>query len=185
MESSMSVTRGYILEPFDASSPYFDDVVHIYLEAFGGEENAIRAFIARYATTLPDWRGYVALIGPQVVGMGFGTRSLPGQWWHDPVAAAIDPDDPALQDARVLVDLAARSAYRNRGVGTALLEMLLASQPCPRALLSTEVANAGAHRLYERNGWRYLLPGLVFTPGQQPFVVMGREINSGERLANS
>ena len=74
----MSVTRGYILEPFDASSPYFDDVVHIYLEAFGGEENAIRAFIARYATTLPDWRGYVALIGPQVVGMGFGTRSLPG-----------------------------------------------------------------------------------------------------------
>jgi len=63
--------------------------------------------------------------------------------------------------------------------------MLLASQPYPRALLSTEVANAGAHRLYERNGWRYLLPGLVFTPGQQPFVVMGREINSGERLANS
>jgi ribosomal protein S18 acetylase RimI-like enzyme len=72
-------------------------------------------------------------------------------------------------------------AYRNRGIGTALLEILLASQPCPRALLSTEVANAGAHRLYERNGWRYLHSGLVFTPGQQPFAVMGREINSDER----
>ena len=63
----------------------------------------------------------------------------------------------------------------------ALLEILPASQRCPRALLSTEVANAGARRLYERSGWRYLHPDLVFTPGQQSFVVMGREINSDER----
>ena len=62
-----------------------------------------------------------------------------------------------------------------------LLEALLKNQPCPRVLLSTEVANAGARRLYERNGWQYLHPGFVFTPGQQPFAVMGRELNSGER----
>lgn len=175
----MSMTSGYTLEPFDAASPYFDEVVRIYLEAFGGEEDVIRAFIARYASTLPDWRGYVALIGAQVTGMGFGTRSLPGQWWHDRVAAEIGANHPALQDAWVLVDLAVRSAYRNRGIGATLLKTLLASQPCPRALLSTEVANVGAHRFYERNGWRYLHPGLVFTPGQQPFVVMGCEVNSG------
>ena len=74
----MSMTSGYALEPFDAAFPYFDEVVRIYLEAFGGEEDAIRAFITRYANTLPDWRGYVALIGAQVAGMGFGARSLPG-----------------------------------------------------------------------------------------------------------
>jgi ribosomal protein S18 acetylase RimI-like enzyme len=79
----------------------------------------------------------------------------------------------------VLVNLAIRSAYRNRAIGATLLKTLLASQPCPRAFLSTEVANAGAGGLYERNGWRYLHPGLVFTPGQQPFVVMGCEVNSG------
>jgi GNAT superfamily N-acetyltransferase len=175
----MSMTSGYTLEPFDAASPYFDEVVRIYLEAFGGEEDVIRAFIARYASTLPDWRGYVALIGAQVTGMGFGTRSLPGQWWHDRVAAEIGANHPALQDAWVLVDLAVRSAYRNWGIGATLLKTLLASQTCPRALLSPEVANVGAHRFYDRNGWRDLHPGLVFTPGQQPFVAMGCEVNSG------
>ena len=175
----MSMISGYTLEPFDASSPYFNEVVRIYVETFGGEEDAIRAFIARYASTLPDWRGYIALSGAHVAGMGFGTRSLPGQWWHDRVAAEIGAAHPALQDAWVLVDLEVRSAYQNRGIGATLLDTLLTSQPCPRALLSTEVANAGARRLYERNGWRYLHPGFVFTPGQQPFVVMGREISSG------
>lgn len=38
----MAETHGYTLEPFDASSPYFDDVVRIYLEAFGGEEEMAR-----------------------------------------------------------------------------------------------------------------------------------------------
>jgi GNAT superfamily N-acetyltransferase len=78
----------------------------------------------------------------------------------------------------VLVNLAICSAYRNRGIGAALLKTLLASQPCPRAPLHGG-ANAGARRRYERNGWRYLHPGLVVTPGQQPFVVMACEINSG------
>lgn len=123
--------------------------------------------------------GYVALIGTCVAGMGFGARSLPGQWWHDRIASEIGADHPALQDAWVLVDLAVRLAYRNQGIGGMLLETLLASQPCPRTLLSTEVANAGARRLYERTGWRYLHPGFIFTPGQQSFVVMGREISSG------
>ena len=74
----MSMTSGYTLEPFDAASPYFDEVVRIYLEAFGGEESAIRAFITRYASTLPGWCGYVALTGAHVAGTGFGARSLPG-----------------------------------------------------------------------------------------------------------
>lgn len=74
----MSVASGYTPEPFDAASPYCDEVVRIYLEAFGDEDGAIRAFIARYANTLPDWRGYVALMGAHVAGMGFGARSLPG-----------------------------------------------------------------------------------------------------------
>jgi hypothetical protein len=46
-----------------------------------------------------------------------------------------------------------------------------------RALLSTEVANTGARRLYTRNGWRLLHPGFVFSPGQQPNVVMAREVH--------
>ncbi len=70
----------FVLEPFDAALATFEEVIRIYLEVFGGEEEEIRAFITRYATTFPDWRGHVALVGEQVAGMGFGTRSLPGQW---------------------------------------------------------------------------------------------------------
>ncbi len=61
----------------------------------------------------------------------------------------------------------------------ALMETLLAAQPCPRALLSTEVNNAGARRLYERHGWSYLHPGFAFNPGGQPYVVMRRELMRG------
>src|SRR5690348_5041035 len=118
----MSMTSGYTLEPFDTASQYFDEVVRIYLEAFGGEEDEIRAFIARYANTLPDWRDCVALIGAQVTGMGFGTQSLPGQWWPNRLAAEIGADHPALHEAWVPVELAVRSAYRNRGIGAALLK---------------------------------------------------------------
>ena len=167
----------FVLEPFDAASATFEEVIRIYLEVFGGEEEEIRAFITRYATTFPDWRGHVALVGEQVAGMGFGTRSLPGQWWHDKVEAQVGAEHSALQDAWVLVDLAVRPAYQNQGIGAAIMNALLASQPCPRALLSTEVANSGARRLYTRNGWRLLHPGFVFIPGQQPYVVMAREIN--------
>ena len=165
----------FTLEPFDASSPTFDEVIRVYLEVFGGEEEGVREFISRYATTLPDWRGYVARVGERVAGMGFGTRSLPGQWWHDKVAEQIGAEHPALQDAWVLVDLAVRPAYRNRSIGAATMNALLASQPWPRALLSTEVANTGARRLYTRNGWRLLHPGFVFISGQQPYVIMARE----------
>lgn len=180
-ETTAPPTPPFTLEPFDASSPTFDEVVGIYLEVFGGDEESVREFITRYATTLPDWRGHVARIGEQVAGMGFGTRSLPGQWWHDRVAVEVGAEHPALQDAWVLVDLAVRPAFRNRGIGAAIMSALLASQPWPRALLSTEVANAGARRLYTRNGWRLLHPGFVFVSGHQPYVVMARELSQAPR----
>ena len=176
MTDATTTPPPFTLEPFDASSPTLDEVIHVYLEVFGGEDEGVREFITRYATALPDWRGYVARVGDQVAGMGFGTRSLPGQWWHDKVAEQVGGEHPALQGAWVLVDLAVRPAYRNRGIGAAIMNALLASQPCPRALLSTEVANAGARRLYTRTGWRLLHPGFVFISGQQPYVIMAREL---------
>jgi ribosomal protein S18 acetylase RimI-like enzyme len=137
----------------------------------------ITDFFTRYAA-LPDYHGLAALRQGALVGFGFGARSLPGQWWHDRVAAQVGMEHPALQDAWTLVDLAVAPEVRSRGIGSALMEALLAAQPCPRALLSTEVSNAGARRLYERHGWRYLHAGFAFNPGEQPYVVMRRELAS-------
>ncbi|HLI09786.1 MAG TPA: GNAT family N-acetyltransferase [Ktedonobacteraceae bacterium] len=170
------ITRDRLsLLPFDASSPYLAGAVYVYVETWPANEEEIRRLITRYAG-YPGFRGYVALLNSEVVGMGFGTQSLPGQWWHDKVAAHVGSKHAALQDAWVLVDLAVDPAYRGHGIGTFLHNALLADLPYHNALLSTEVSNAGSRRLYERLGWRYLHPGFVFNPGQQPFVVMNKKL---------
>src|SRR5579863_9317193 len=162
------------LAPFDAKSPYLDDAVWIYMETWPADSEQVRSFISHYAG-YPDFRGQVAPIEDKVIGMGFGVRSFPGNWWHDRVAAKLGADSPALQDAWVLVDLAVLEIYRGEGIGSALHNALLQNQPCPRALLSTEVKNSGARRFYERHGWHYLLTDYVFREGDEPFVVLSRE----------
>jgi ribosomal protein S18 acetylase RimI-like enzyme len=163
------------IQPFDATSPLLDDAVRVYTETWGREWDPSYALFARYAG-LPDFRGFVARAGGATVGMGFGHRSLPGQWWHDAVAAHVGPANPALRDAWVLVELAVRAAWQGHGIGGLLHDALLDAQPLPRALLSTEVTNDRARRMYERRGWHYLHSGFAFAAGQPRFLVMHREV---------
>lgn len=148
--------------------------MRVYTETWGREWEFSHAFVSRY-TGYPDFRGLVAVAEGAVVGMGFGARSEPGQWWHDRVAAQVGAGHPALRDAWALVELAVLPSHRGRGIGGALHDALLAAQPCPRTLLSTEATNSGARALYERRGWHYLHPGFAFVAGQPPYVVMHRE----------
>ncbi|HZR43311.1 MAG TPA: GNAT family N-acetyltransferase [Ktedonobacteraceae bacterium] len=164
----------FTLSPFTASSPYLEDVVWLYTETWPSDPDEIRSFISRYAT-YPDFRGQVALVENKVIGMGFGHRSRPGDWWHNRIAALLGTDHPALQDAWVLVELAVLEVYRGEGIGTALHNTLLQNQPCPRALLSTEVKNTRARRFYERFGWQYLHNNFKFREDDEPFVIMSRE----------
>jgi ribosomal protein S18 acetylase RimI-like enzyme len=76
----------------------------------------------------------------------------------------------------MLVELAVLDDYRGLGIGTALHDTLLASQPYRRALLSTEVSNADARRLYERLGWQYLHPGFIFSDGGPAYTIMHKEL---------
>ena len=123
-----------------------------------------------------DYYGQVAVRGGRLAGYGFGVRSLPGNWWHDKVAEQVGPEHPALRDAWCLVNLAVAPEERGHGIGAAIMETLLAAQPCPRALLSTEVTNTTAQRLYTRHGWTFLHPGFAFVEGNQPYAVMRREL---------
>lgn len=170
---------GYTFAPLHPGSPYFADAVRLYLATWpddpGGGVWGITDFFTRYAR-LPDYLGLVALHAGALVGFGFGARSESGAWWHDRVAEHVGADHPALQDAWGLVDLAVAPEHRGRGIGSALMETLLAAQPCPRALLSTEVTNTGAQRLYLRYGWSVLHPGFAFNPGDKPYMVMRREL---------
>ncbi len=157
---------------FDPQSPYFDGAVGVYVESTGAEPASARRFFIQYATTKADYIGLVAIFNEQVVGVAFGTRSAPGDWWHDRVAAAVGGDHPALQDAWVLTELHVKQGFRNRGTGTTLHNQIIRQQPYPNLLLSTGAANTGAQRLYRRLGWRYLYRNLFFRQGTEPFMVM-------------
>jgi GNAT superfamily N-acetyltransferase len=167
----------FTLHPFGGSSPLLDGAVGVYVETWGREWDPSYAFFSRYVG-YPDFRGFVAYAQGAMVGMGFGHRSLPGQWWHDAVAAHVGPDHPALQEAWVLVELAVLPAWQGHGIGGVLHDTLLEAQPLPRALLSTEVTNDRARQMYERRGWRYLHSGFPFAAGQPRFLVMHREVGA-------
>ncbi len=170
------VRRDIEIRPFTAFSPLLTDAVRVYVETWLRDLRTSHDFIARYAH-FPDFRGYVAVdLAAGVVGMGFGTASLPGQWWHDRVAGALGDGHPALQDAWVLTELAVLPGYRSRGIGGLLHDALVAAQPHRHLLLSTQVDNLGARRFYERRGWRYLHSGLTFRADEPPYVVMGNVI---------
>jgi len=169
------------VSPFAPGSPYFEGALQVYVHTWPRDMDDARDFFLRHAR-YPDYRGFVALLDEQVVGMGFGTRSEPGQWWHDRVAAQVGEDHPALQYAWSLTELCVRAGFRSRGVGERLHDTLLDAQPCPRVLLSTDVANAGARRFYERHGWQYLHHGFPFAPGRPLFVVMCREVGKGATI---
>ena len=166
----------YTLVAYDADSPRVEEATRVYLDVFGGDPAAAADFVRRYAQH-PDFRGLLAVdAAGRAIGLAFGHRFFLENWWCARMAEELGAGHPALRDAWVLVDLGVVEPWRRRGVGTALHDAILASQPCPRAVLSTQVENIGARRLYERLGWRYLHPGFVFREGQPPYVVMGKEL---------
>ncbi|MER5645859.1 GNAT family N-acetyltransferase [Streptosporangium sp. NPDC002524] len=88
--------------------------------------------------------------GPTLVGFGFG---LPlGSWW----GGNATPCPPEVAEAASLfavIELNVREDYRDRGIGSHLLEDLLAGQDAPYATLLANPA-APAHAMYLRRGWR-------------------------------
>jgi ribosomal protein S18 acetylase RimI-like enzyme len=76
------------------------------------------------------------------------------------------------------VELAVVEPYRRLGIGGRLHDALLASQPCPRVLLCTGVANARARGIYERRGWYYVHPAFDFLGEPHPYAIMGKELHA-------
>lgn len=166
---------------FDANSPYFDAAVAIYSEyATHGEPQTHRVFFLEHSARA-DYIGLVVQMDSKIVGVTFGSRSRPSNWWHEKVAEQVGDDHPALQDAWVLTQLNVLAAYRNRGVGTQLHDAILAQQPCCKALLSTPVTNTAAQRFYQRYGWRVLHPGFAFSTGDEPYTILHRTLDSGAK----
>ncbi|EKP95237.1 GNAT family N-acetyltransferase [Thermaerobacter subterraneus] len=168
---------------------YRDGILKVYREAFSappyceGPEHFER-FNTSLASHLerPGFHCYVALEpdGDKVVGFAYGYSGLPGGWWWDTVACALDKESVVrwLEGCFEFVELAVMPAYQRKGIGTLLHNALLDGIPHRKAVLSTLDADTPARRLYERMNWTTLLKDFRFPSGTTPYVIMARDLTA-------
>ena len=114
-----------------------------------------------------------------LAGFTYGYRGSRGDWWHDLVWAAMDDEERVrwLTPGHFeYVELHVRPDRQGRGLGGRLHDALLARQEQSRtAVLSTQVDNERALRLYRGRGWRVVVPRLDFGSGRL-FSILGRDL---------
>jgi len=134
-----------------------------------------RAFVYARHSTYPGFRAFGAFDGDRLAGFGYGTQTLPHQWWHDQIRPALSAAGHGgwLEDAYAVTELHVLPGYQGRGIGHALLTTLLRAAPQPRAVLSTYDGESRARSLYRRVGFVDLLTGFRFTGQHQRYSLMG------------
>lgn len=115
-----------------------------------------------------------------VVGICYGYRLRPGQWWHDRVADGARATGTALPDPAVeLTELHVLPQLQGHGLGGRLLEAFCATRDEPTLLLSTpevpEEENLAWH-LYRSRGFGDYLRRFRFEGDPRPFAVLRREL---------
>ncbi len=115
------------------------------------------------------------------VGIAYGYRSQPGQWWHDNVSRALG-DHAAqlwLASAFQVTEVAVVPRHQRQGIGKSLLDALLEELPYERAVLSTLDAETVGRAMYRARGWQDLLAGFYFPGVPRRYAIMGRLLTNG------
>ena len=126
-----------------------------------------------------DFRFLGAFAGGDLVGFVYGYTGAPGQWWYDRVARALDREgrtqwlDPGHFE---FTELAVRSDYQGRGVGSALHDAVLGGLPHTRAMLSALADNRPVVEFYRRKAWEVVVRRLRFEAGRPEFTIMGKQL---------
>ena len=161
-----------------------DDVLAVYADAMGFRREAItarRTYLASHVRQ-PDFRAVATLATDgTLVGFGYGYHSVPGQWWHDQVSAAMDPEARKrwLPDCFEVVELHVRTAAQGHGLGERQLRALLSMATERTTLLSTpedDETRSRAWRLYRRFGFMDVVRNLIFPGDARAFAVLGRTL---------
>ncbi len=143
---------------------------------------AVAGFAARMRqhAELADFQAALALDGDEVVGIAYGYRGAPGQWWHDVVRRELAPDVATrwLDDAFEIVQIAVQPDAQGNGIGGRLHDVLVAAIPTRTAVLTTSQMETAATQLYRSRGWTKLHHRLVFPGGAVAFSVYGLELSA-------
>jgi ribosomal protein S18 acetylase RimI-like enzyme len=163
--------------------PSINRFIAVYRAAMNPPDRMLagrEAILARHATN-PGFRALTAVAGgssPVLAGFTYGFHGVPGQWWHDIVAAALATSTPPgagsyLADSFEVAELHVMPAYQGFGIGRELLLRLTSGRAEQTAVLSTADTDSRARRLYRSVGFTDLLTGFRFSGGEPPYAVMG------------
>ncbi|GAB4320693.1 MAG: GNAT family N-acetyltransferase [Dehalococcoidia bacterium] len=172
------------IEPMPINGPLFEGAIAVYGQAFAlppysdpGRGVELRYRIVQVHSHRPGYRAFVATRdGREIIGMIYGYRGEPGQWWHDTVNAALPPPvaEAWLSDSYELVEVAVAPSCQGQGVGTALIAALLDGRTEATCVLSTRT-DSRAHRLYRRLGFE-VVAEIPFAEGGPLFYIMGKRL---------
>jgi ribosomal protein S18 acetylase RimI-like enzyme len=128
-----------------------------------------------------DWRCVAALDAEErMIGIAYGYRGAPGQWWHEQVRRGIlERGGPSVADAWLddyfeLTEVHVQPDSQGKGTGEELIRRLLSGVPASKVLLSTPEGPSRAWNLYGRLGFLDVLRNYRFTGDPRPFGVLGR-----------
>ena len=161
----------------DELAAHADEVLEVYAEAMGVSRTTARSRRSVLASHL-DRAGLTAvaaLDGDRLVGIAYGYRGAPGQWWHDHVRAAMGPHLAGewLRDAFEVCELHVRPTHQQQGLGRDLLVRLLSRTDAQTAVLTTPDQETRARTFYRGGGWVDLVRDLRFPGDPRSFAVLG------------
>ena len=178
-----------------------DDALSVYVDAMRYPRGTERQRAAMWLehTRREGWTGVAAFDVPTadeepesalrsapMLGVAYGYRGAPDQWWYQQVATGLrhvgTPSERIgqLMDGYFeLTELHIHPRAQGQGLGEALTRRLLAGAAESHVLLSTpeidEEANR-AWRLYRRLGFADVIRDYRFAGDPRPFAILGRDL---------
>jgi ribosomal protein S18 acetylase RimI-like enzyme len=165
----------------DQFAARLDEAMAIYVAAMDYTPSAgrQRALTARNHVHIDGFACWAAVLDDEtLVGFGYGYTSSRGQWWHDLVRRALEPDIARdwLDGAFELSELHLLPEYQGRGIGRELITQLAGTIGHPTMMLSTPDADTRAFRLYHSLGFVDLRRNYLFPGDARPFAVLGSRL---------
>lgn len=151
-------------------------IARLYKRAWESESIDFLERFKRHAT-YPGFRGVLASDGEEIISFTYGYTSLEGQYYHELLKNSLSEEQESwLSDCFELVELVVDPSYRRKNVGQVILQELIEHSTNKTAILTTQIDNIPARKLYEKLGWLTLKEDFFPSENAKPYVIMGKKL---------